>query len=117
MPKATSLASYSNRSVQRPDAGTSTHCQPPASPLFRKVGRISSSTVRLSVEADPSGLPLRVGELRHDHPGGFDGLTEMVHSSGRADSDASGWAPSRMARISAGIARPVVEHAWLEELA
>ena len=59
--------------------------------------------VSLPVQADPPRRPLRVGELRHDHPGRFlRPRRKSVHSSGRGDSDRQGLARRRRSPASRG---------------
>ena len=74
-PSTTSRGSYSRRSVQRPDAGNLD-----ALPAARGVARLAEGRqdlrpeFALAVQADPARRPLRVVELRDDHPARFVGL-------------------------------------------
>src|SRR5262245_56799840 len=94
-PSATSRASYSNRNVQRPGAGTFTGCQPPVSRALVIVGRMSAPP-----ESDRSGprqWARHCGSaswetITHD---GSSTVTEIDHSSGRGDSVTSSLAPRK----------------------
>ena len=68
-PSATSRASYSDRNVQRPGTREPRHAASPLAAIVRNAGRDLAGNSPCPSRPIQPRLPLRVGKLRHDHPG------------------------------------------------